>query len=71
MRGVEAMSIQQKFQKNNWVLVSVVLLLAALGPCASQADEVILDDLIVTGSECLGLDCFQDEEFGFSTPRPI
>lgn len=31
------------------------------------ADEVIVDDLIVVGSECLGIDCNPDEEFSFST----
>ena len=36
--------------------------------CSSGfADQVILDDLIVVGSECLGQDCNLDEEFAFST----
>ena len=61
------MSIQQIFQKNRWVTVSMVLLLVALGPCAGQADQLIEDDLIVEGSECLGNDCVLDEDFGFST----
>lgn len=33
----------------------------------TMADEVINDDLIVVGSECLGFDCNLDEEFSFST----
>jgi hypothetical protein len=40
--------------------------LAVAAPFASQADQVIVDDLIVVGSECLGYDCDLDEEFGFS-----
>jgi hypothetical protein len=30
-------------------------------------DQVIPDDLIVQGSECVGLDCVNNEAFGFST----
>ena len=33
------------------------------------ADDVILDDLIVNGSLCVGLDCMEDEEFEFDTIR--
>ena len=36
----------------------------ALSPMASQ---VYNDDLIVQGSECVGIDCVTDENFGFST----
>ncbi len=61
------MLIRQKSQKNNRLVVSVVLLLAALGPSTSQADQLIADDLIVVGSECVGFDCVLDEEFSFST----
>jgi len=61
------MSIQHKNQNNNRVWVLVVLLLATLGPVTVQADQQILDDLIVDGSECLGQDCVLDEEFSFST----
>ncbi|SMX26105.1 hypothetical protein TRP8649_00178 [Pelagimonas phthalicica] len=44
---------------------------AALGLVASiaQADQVILDDLIVDGSACVGLDCVNGESFGFDTIR--
>jgi hypothetical protein len=31
------------------------------------ADQVILDDLIVDGSQCVGTDCVELEEFGFDT----
>ena len=33
------------------------------------ADQVILDDLIVDGSECLGFDCINGESFGSDTLR--
>ena len=36
---------------------------------AAQADQVILDDLIVDGSICAGLDCVNGESFGFDTLR--
>lgn len=47
--------------------LSVFFLLAATAAFNAQADEVIIDDLIVQGSECLGLDCVPDQEFSFST----
>ena len=31
------------------------------------ADQVIPDDLIVQGSACIGLDCVNNESFGFDT----
>ncbi|WP_064791765.1 tail fiber domain-containing protein [Shewanella woodyi] len=34
-----------------------------------QADQVILDDLIVDGSICTGMDCVNGESFGFDTLR--
>lgn len=35
----------------------------------SFADQVILDDLIVDGSTCIGPECVEDEEFAFDTLR--
>ena len=35
----------------------------------AQADQVILDDLIVDGSTCVGFDCVNGESFGFDTIR--
>ena len=35
----------------------------------SRKDQVILDDLIVDGSACVGLDCVNGESFGFDTLR--
>jgi hypothetical protein len=36
---------------------------------AARADQVIPDDLIVQGSVCAGLDCVNNETFGFATIR--
>jgi hypothetical protein len=36
---------------------------------ATGADQVIPDDLIVQGSECVGFDCVNNESFGFDTIR--
>jgi hypothetical protein len=48
-------------------------LCASLGllflPQVSVADQVIPDDLIVQGSNCVGLDCVNNESFGFDTIR--
>lgn len=38
-------------------------------PQFSQADQVIPDDLIVQSSLCTGLDCVNNESFGFDTIR--
>ena len=35
----------------------------------AHADQVILDDLIVDGSACIGFDCVNGESFGFDTLR--
>ncbi len=35
----------------------------------SPKDQVIADDLIVQGSECVGFDCVNNESFGFDTIR--
>src|ERR1044072_3349862 len=42
---------------------------ALLGAGTAKADQVIPDDLIVQGSLCAGLDCVNNESFGFSTIR--
>ncbi len=48
---------------------------AAGGPSTSRGgdgmteDQVILDDLIVDGSACIGQDCVNGESFGFDTVR--
>lgn len=38
-------------------------------PPAKTMDDVIADDLIVQGSACVGLDCVNNESFGFDTLR--
>jgi hypothetical protein len=45
------------------------LILAAMVMTAggAAADQVIADDLIVQGSTCVGLDCVNNENFGFDT----
>ena len=47
--------------------LAAALSLTAAGP--ALADEVIPDDLIVQGSECVGFDCVNNESFGFDTLR--
>ena len=49
----------------------VAIGLLAIAPGYVLADEVILDDLIVDGSICIGLGCVADEEFGFDTIRLV
>ena len=48
------------------IMVGGSLLILAMG---AQADQVILDDLIVDGSACIGFDCVNGESFGFDTLR--
>ncbi|MEO8460164.1 MAG: hypothetical protein ABI451_06530 [Dokdonella sp.] len=45
------------------------VVLAAVATSTAMADQVIADDLIVQGSECVGLDCVNNESFGFDTLR--
>jgi hypothetical protein len=40
-----------------------------VGTISARADQVILDDLIVDGSACIGIDCANGESFGFDTIR--
>jgi hypothetical protein len=52
--------------------VPLAILVAAAclqAPVPASADQVIPDDLIVQGSECAGLDCVDNESFGFDTLR--
>lgn len=59
--------IRQKPSVNKWSLALVIWLLGIAAPLTSQASEVILDDLVVIGSECVGFDCINDQEFSFTT----
>jgi hypothetical protein len=50
-------------------LVAASCLAAAFGVNTVIADQQILDDLIVDGSMCVGIDCVNGESFGFDTIR--
>jgi len=52
--------------KKNYTYIMVAGL---LGSAPLMADNVILDDLIVDGSACIGQDCVNGESFGFDTIR--
>jgi len=45
------------------------ILLAISTSITVHADQVILDDLIINGSNCVGQDCVNGESFGFDTIR--
>jgi hypothetical protein len=53
------------FQRSLIAGVSTLSLMAGV----AQADQQILDDLIVDGSICVGQDCVNGESFGFDTIR--
>src|SRR4051794_31260205 len=48
-------------------LCALAIVIAAIGSRPAAADQVIPDDLIVQGSTCVGLDCVNNENFGFDT----
>jgi hypothetical protein len=50
-------------------LTQATLALALLLNVPAQADQQIPDDLVVVGSLCVGLDCVNNESFGFDTLR--
>lgn len=58
-----------EFVMKNLIKPCLVILVCALVPVHAIADEVIIDDLIVDGNQCLGLDCVEGEVFGFDTLR--
>lgn len=47
--------------------LAIMLGAALMSGGKAMADQVIPDDLIVQGSACVGLDCVNNESFGFST----
>ncbi len=53
--------------KKNALLISAQGLLLASLSFSSSADQVILDDFIVTGSQCVGSACTDNEAFNFDT----
>jgi len=54
---------------NNKVFKMSALFIALAASINAQADQQILDDLIVDGSICVGQDCVNGESFGFDTLR--
>src|SRR3954454_20657647 len=59
------MSIARIFASSG--LCALAIVIAAIGSRPAAADQVIPDDLIVQGSTCVGLDCVNNENFGFDT----
>lgn len=55
--------------KIHTLLVATLLVagFSALGATGAFADNVVADDLIVQGSTCVGFDCANGENFGFTT----
>ncbi|WP_341861679.1 YadA-like family protein [Gymnodinialimonas sp. 57CJ19] len=47
--------------------LALTVSLFPLAGSIAQADQVILDDLIVNGSTCVGANCVEDMDFGFNT----
>ena len=62
------MRVQEEFVMNNPKLGMIFAMAATAGNMAF-ADQVIVDDLIVQGSACVGLECADGEDFGFDTIR--
>ena len=54
---------------NNKKILRTSAVVGLLVASAAYADQVILDDLIVDGSICAGMDCVNGESFGFDTIR--
>jgi hypothetical protein len=51
------------------IVVGLIPILIFSFSSSVRADQVILDDLIVDGSACVGQDCVNGESFGFDTLR--
>ncbi len=58
----------KRLNRNIWILAGLAACVA-LSSAPASADQVFLDDLIVDGSACIGLDCVNGESFGFDTLR--
>ena len=59
----------KKLLKSHAHIATLLCSAVLIGTTAAKADQVIPDDLIVQGSACVGLDCVNNESFGFSTLR--
>lgn len=57
------------FALKSLALLGLTTALTGLTVSTASADQVILDDLIVDGSVCVGQDCVNGESFGFDTLR--
>jgi hypothetical protein len=55
--------------QNNKANIAIVAFLSLGMSSTIYADQVILDDLVVSGSVCAGFDCVNGESFGFDTIR--
>ncbi|MBT8142521.1 MAG: hypothetical protein KJO88_09135 [Gammaproteobacteria bacterium] len=53
--------------KSNSVILFIALTFTILFTHCIHADVVVLDDQIIDGSQCVGLDCADGEDFGFDT----
>ena len=53
--------------KNLLIILPVALTLAGHSASQANADQVILDDLILEGSACIGANCVNGVDFGFTT----
>src|SRR3954470_9409387 len=63
--GREAMSI--RIRRGAKLLGGVSALAVLLASGHARADNVVPDDQIVQGSQCVGFDCVDNESFGFAT----
>ena len=57
----------KKLHKFQATFLLATLLVIILNLSTAKADQVILDDLIVDGSACVGSDCIDGQTFGFDT----
>lgn len=60
--------VGSEIQSDNFLTTALVAVVDLFIPVA-HADQQILDDLIIDGSTCIGLDCINGEAFGFDTLR--
>jgi hypothetical protein len=59
-----------KIDTKYWATAAVLAATASLSTAGTaRADQIIADDLIVMGSLCVGLDCVNNESFGFASLR--
>jgi len=62
---------QMRISHNQWLQNAALGLVVGLliGSLPADADQVILEDLVVDGSACVGQDCVSPEDFSFDTIR--